>query len=81
MDSVYAYACVCVYCKMLLLAYNDMRYMTNNAVVWIRIKSNMTLISLISGNIRRYLKNHLFEIEKSQRSVTHDILLYINILT
>ena len=32
---------------------------------------------------RRYLKNHLFHLgfEKSQRSVTHDSLRYINILT
>jgi len=33
------------------------------------------------GQFRRYLKNHLFGIEKSQRSVTHDSLRYINILT
>jgi len=33
------------------------------------------------GQFRRYLKNHLFGNEKSQRSVTHDSLRYINILT
>jgi len=35
------------------------------------------------GQFRLYLKNHLayLEFEKSQRSVTHDSLRYVNILT
>jgi len=60
--------------------FDDRSFAVAEPRLWNSLPISLRQISSY-GQFRRYLKNHLFGIEKSQRSVTHDSLRYINSLT